>query len=119
MSRRLQRLNTQFQRELADLIRTELKDPRIGAIVSITHVDISPDLENATVYTSVLGEAEEKRATMGALSSAAPFLRHHLLERMHIKKVPALRFALDESIEEAARILDLMKRVSPGPDEDR
>jgi ribosome-binding factor A len=111
MGRRLQRLNTQFQRELSDLIRTELRDPRIGAIVSITRVDLSPDLENATVYTSVLAEEESKRATMGALTSAAPFLRRHLIERMRIKKVPQLHFVLDETIEQAARVLELMKRA--------
>lgn len=118
MNRRLQRLNTQFRRELSDLIRTELKDPRIGAIVSVMRVEVAPDLENATVYTSVLGDADEKRATMGALAAAAPFLRHQLLERMRIKKTPALHFALDESIEQAAHVLDLMKQVSR-PDEDR
>lgn len=113
MSRRLQRLTAQFKRELSDLIRTELRDPRIGAIVSIMRVDISPDLENATVYTSVLGEPEVKRETIGALVAAAPFLRHHLLERMYIKKVPSLHFVLDETMEEAAHVLDVMKKVSP------
>lgn len=112
MSRRLQRLTAQFKRELSELIRTELRDPRIGAIVSIMRVDVSPDLENATVYASVLGEPESKQATIGALSAAAPFLRHHLLERMHIKKIPTLHFELDESIEEAARVLDMIKKVS-------
>lgn len=112
MSRRLQRLTAQFKRELSELIRTELRDPRIGAIVSIMRVDVSPDLENATVYTSVLGDPESKRATMGALTAAAPFLRRHLLERMHIKKVPTLHFVLDETMEDAARILDIMKKVS-------
>lgn len=115
MSRRLQRLTAQFKRELSELIRTELRDPRIGAIVSVMRVDVSPDLENATVYTSVLGEPESKQATIGALASAAPFLRHHLLERMHIRKVPTLHFELDETIEEGARILDIMKHV-PNPD---
>lgn len=113
MSRRLQRLNTQFQRELSDLIRTELRDPRIGTIVSITRVDLSPDLEKATVYASVMDDAESKRETIAALTSAAPFLRRELLARMRIKRVPSLTFVLDETIEQAARVLDIMKRVSP------
>ena len=112
MSRRTQRLNHLFREELADLIRTELSDPRIGEIVSITRVDVSPDLENAGVFVSVLGEPETKTATMQALSHAAPFLRRHLLERMHIRRIPQLHFQLDESIEEAAHVLDLMNRVS-------
>jgi len=112
VSRRLQRLTAQFKRELSDLIRTELRDPRIGAIVSVMRIEISPDLENATVYTSVLGEPDSKRDTIRALTAAAPFLRRHLLTRMHIKKVPTLHFVLDETIEEGARVLDMMKKVS-------
>ncbi|MFQ5472591.1 MAG: 30S ribosome-binding factor RbfA [Dehalococcoidia bacterium] len=117
MSRRIQRLAVLFQRELSALIRTELRDPRIGAIVSITRIDISSDLENATVHTSVLGDADAKRDTIKALSSAAPFLKHRLLGRLRIKKVPNFSFELDETIEEAAHVLDLMKKVS-GSDED-
>jgi ribosome-binding factor A len=112
LTRRTDRLNVLFREELSTLIRRELRDPRLSEIFSITRVEVSPDLENASVFISVLGEAEEKQATIDALSHAAPFLRRHLLERMHIRKVPALHFMLDETIEEAARILDLMKEVS-------
>ena len=89
MSRRTQRLNHLFREELAELIRTELSDPRLGEIVSITRVDVSPDLENASVFVSVLGDSETKTATMQALTHAAPFLRRHLLERMRIRQDPA------------------------------
>lgn len=118
MSRRLQRLDHLFREELSDLIRTELSDPRLGEIVSITRVNVSPDLENATAHVSVLGEAETKTATMQALTRAAPFLRRHLIERVRIRRVPTLHFMLDETIEEAARVLDLMRKVSQEkPDE--
>ncbi len=113
MSRRLQRLSVLFQRELSALIREELRDPRIGMIVSITRIDISSDLENATVHTSILGDAEIKRDTISGLKAAGPFLKRHLLHRLRIKKVPNLDFELDETIEDAARVLDLMKKVSP------
>ena len=112
MSRRLQRLNHLFREELSELIRTELSDPRLGEIVSIVRVEVSPDLENATAFVSVLGDAEAKSATIQALSHAGPFLRRHLLARLRIRRVPHLHFLLDESIEEAARVLDLMRRVS-------
>jgi len=114
MSRRTQRLNVQFREELSELILHELRDPRLHGMVSITRVDISPDMENAEVYTSVLGGAEDKASTMHALTAAAPFLRRQLLERLHIRRIPALHFRLDESIEEGARILDLMKRIEKG-----
>ena len=112
MSRRLQRLNHLFREELSDLIRTELSDPRIGEIMSITRVDVSPDLENADAYVSVLGDSGAKAGTVDALTHAAPFLRRHLLERIRIRRVPHLHFHLDETIEEAAHVLDLMRQVS-------
>ena len=108
----MQRLNHLFREDLSDIIRTELNDPRIGEIISITRVNVSADLENADAYVSVLGDADEKASTIAALSHAAPFLRRHLLERIRIRRVPRLHFELDESIEEAARVLDLMRQVS-------
>jgi ribosome-binding factor A len=112
MSRRQQRLNVAFRQELAEMIHDELRDPRLHAMVSITRVEAAPDLENASVYVSVLGDATDKRDTMLALKHAAPFLRRHLVERMHIRRIPHLQFVLDESIEEAAHVLDLMRQVS-------
>jgi len=111
MSRRLQRLNHLFQEELAELVRSELRDPRLSTLLSITRVDVSADLENADVYVSVMGAPEEKSASMSALTAAGPFLRRQLLERVHIRRIPSLHFRLDESIEEAAHILDLMRKV--------
>ncbi len=114
MSRRTQRLNVQFREELSELILHELQDPRLHGMVSITRVDISPDMENADVYTSVLGEEEDKISTMNALTAAAPYLRRQLLERLHIRRIPALHFRLDQSIEEAAHILELMRKIEKG-----
>ncbi len=111
MSRRLQRLNVLFRQELADLIRSEVRDPRLADIVSVTRVDISPDLQNASVYASVLGDEQAKLSTIEALTAAAPFLRRHLNERIAIRRIPTLHFILDETIEEAAHILELMKQV--------
>ncbi len=111
MSRRMQRLNVQFREELSELILHELRDPRLHGMVSVTRVDTSPDMEKAEVYTSVLGEAEDKESTMNALTAAAPFLRRQLLGRLHIRRIPALHFRLDESIEEAAHILELMRKI--------
>ncbi|HEU4758728.1 MAG TPA: 30S ribosome-binding factor RbfA [Dehalococcoidia bacterium] len=110
-SRRLQRLNVLFQQELADLIAFHLRDPRLAELVSITRVEVSADLQNAHVHVSVLGDEEAKASTMTALQAAAPFLRRQLSERLTIRRIPGLHFRLDESIEEAAHILELMKQV--------
>ena len=112
MNRRMARLNGLFQEEIAELIR-ELRDPRLAPIVSITSVDIAPDLETGVVNVSVLGEEDEKAGTIAALTHATPFLRRELLHRIRIRHIPELRFVLDETIEEAARILELMRKVSP------
>jgi ribosome-binding factor A len=112
MSRRTDRLSGLFRSELADLIRSELRDPRIAGMISITRVDVSPDLENARVYVSVLADEAEQAAALAALRHAAPFLRRQLLARVHIRKVPVLEFAADHTIEEGARMLDLMRKVA-------
>jgi len=111
MSRRIQRLNGLFQEELSELIR-HVRDPRIASIVSLTRVDVAPDLENAGVYVSVLGTPQEKIDTIEALNHAAPYLKRELLRRVRLKKVPLLHFILDQSIEEGARLLALMRDVS-------
>ncbi len=113
MSRRLQRLNVLLRQEISELIRRELRDPRVAEIVTLTRVSTSPDLTAATVYVSIMGSEDEKSATMNALTRAAPFLRRHLTSRLTIRRTPDIQFALDETMEEAAHVLDLMKHL-PG-----
>ncbi|MFQ6019130.1 MAG: 30S ribosome-binding factor RbfA [Dehalococcoidia bacterium] len=112
MSRRLERLNVQVRRELAALFLRQLKDPRLAGLITFTHVDIAPDLQTAKVYVSVLGSQEEKASTIEALTAASTYLRRELGERLIIRRVPRLTFILDESMEEAARLLDLIDRVA-------
>ncbi len=113
MSRRTDRLSGLFRSELADLISSELRDPRITGMISITSVDVSPDLERATVYVSVLADdAEHQKASLAALNNAAPFLRKQVMGRVHIRRVPSFEFEADHTIEEGARMLDLMKKVA-------
>ncbi len=113
MSRRLQRLNVLLRQEISELIRRELRDPRVAEIVTLTRVSTSPDLTAATVYVSIMGSEDEKSATMNALIRAAPVLRRHLTSRLTIRRTPDIQFALDETMEEAAHVLDLMKHL-PG-----
>jgi len=117
MSRRLQRLNVLLRRELSDLVRRELRDPRLSEMVTLTRVDTSPDLATATVYFSVIGSDDEKADTLAALSHAAPFLRRQLTGRLRIRRTPDIHFLLDETMEEAAHVLDLMKHLPHGHSE--
>ncbi len=96
--------------ELSDLLRTRVKDPRVG-FVSITRVEVSGDYRHAKIYTSVMGNKDEQNGTMRALQHATGFLRHELAGRLDLRYTPEIVFKLDHSIEEGARILDLIKEV--------
>jgi ribosome-binding factor A len=100
---RTRRIGEQIQRELASLIREEIKDPRLG-MVSVTAVIVTRDLAHAKVYVSVLGNEEQTQASVSVLSHAAGFLRHKLGKILHIRVIPELRFYLDRSLEEGARM---------------
>lgn len=99
--------------ELSDLIRTRMKDPRIG-FASITDVDLSADLRHAKVFVSVMGDAQEQHDTLGALNHASGFLRHELAQRLTVRHTPEIAFRLDESIAHGAHVLDLINQVSAG-----
>ncbi len=107
---RQEKLGELMMAELSDLLRTRLKDPRIG-FASITHVEVSGDLRHAKVFVSVMGSAEEQIATMKGLKNASGFLRHELAGRLTLRYMPELVFKLDTSIEEGSRVLELIKQL--------
>jgi ribosome-binding factor A len=96
--------------ELSELLRMRVKDPRVG-FASITHVEVSGDLRHAKVFVSVMGNTEEKAATLQGLRHATGFLRHELATRLVIRYMPEIVFKLDTSIEEGARILELINKI--------
>jgi ribosome-binding factor A len=108
--RRQDQLGEQIAEDLSELIRTRVKDPRVG-FASITSVELSADLRHAKVYVSVYGEATEQKATMRALDHATGFLRHELAQRLTIRYTPEISFHLDESIARGAHLLDLMRQM--------
>ena len=112
MSRRLQRLSGLFQEELSELLLRHVKDPRLAQFVTITRVDITPDLSHARVYVSVMGSEEEKTSTMVGLSAAARYLRRELNSRLSLRRIPELSFQRDDSLEQGARVLDLLKQIA-------
>jgi ribosome-binding factor A len=107
---RQEKLGELIAEELSDLLRTRMKDPRIG-FVSITRVEVSGDLAHAKVYVSVLGSDEERRNTMAALKRATGFLRHELAGRLVLRHVPELVFKLDLSLEKGAQVMELIKQI--------
>ena len=104
---RASRLGDQIQRELADLIRNEVRDPGLG-LVTITAVDVSRDLSHAKVYVTSLQGDEVMRISLQALSRAAGFLRSKLAHLLKVRTVPELHFVHDESVERGVRLSRLI-----------
>ena len=113
MNRRISRVNGVLRQEISRVLATELRDPRMPEIVSVTQVEVLRDLRHARVYVSVLGGEDEKKGTLRALRSASGFVHRELRHHLSLKSVPSLEFVLDESIEEGTRILELIDEVAP------
>jgi ribosome-binding factor A len=111
MSRRTERVNDLIRDELSDLLLREINDPRLGGLISITRVEVTPDFANARVFVSIMAEQEEKQQALKALSAASGFFHRELKKRIEIRKVPFLQFRLDTSIEEGAEVLSLLNKV--------
>ncbi len=107
---RQEKLGELIAAELSDLLRTRVKDPRVG-FASITHVEVSGDLRHAKIFVSVLGSEDEQAATIQALKHATGFLRHELASRLVVRYMPALVFKLDTSIEKGTRVLQLIREL--------
>lgn len=113
MSRRTDRVNELLREELSELIQREVKDPRVGqGLVSITEVQVSPDLRHATVYVSHLGDEASRREVLAGLQRSAHFLRSELVRRLDLRNTPELHFRFDPSIERGARLASLINEVA-------
>jgi len=112
MSRRTERVNELLREEISELLHSDLRDPRIGGIVTVTHVDVSPDLRHALAYVSVLGTDEERASTLKALDHARPFLRRELSRRLTLRYTPDVAFLSDTSMAEAQEMTDLMRKTA-------
>ncbi len=117
MSRRTEKINELLREEISGMVATELRDPRLFSIVSITYVETSADLRYAKVFISVLGADDDKKRSLEALESAAGFLHRELKGRVHLRRMPQLYFKLDESIEKSNRIFKLIKEGIPTEEE--
>ncbi len=120
MSRRMDRVNVLVRQEISQIMLTDLKDPRLSEVVSVTHVDTAPDLRTARVYISVLGDAEAKSRNIEALTSAGGYIHRSLRRSLpSLKYIPLLSFQIDESIEKGAEMIDMIGRmVTDRPPED-
>ncbi len=98
------RINGEVQKELSEIIRTELKDPRIHPMTSVTRAVVTADLKFCKAYISVLGTEEQGQETLKGLKSAVGFIRTQLARRINLRNTPELQFVLDNSIEYGIRM---------------
>jgi ribosome-binding factor A len=109
------RIADQIQRELAEVVRLELRDPRVG-LITLTGVELSRDQSHAKVFFTVLGAESAARDAAQGLERAAGFLRSSLAHRLTTRKVPELHFEFDESVERGVRLSRLIdEAVAPPP----
>jgi ribosome-binding factor A len=115
MTRRLERINALLRNEISAVLASELTDPRLVSMVSVTEVDCGRDLSHAKVFVSILGAQHQKKSTLAALQSAAGFVHRTLRSRVDLRAVPTLDFRLDESIELGMDLLEKIRDNAPLP----
>ena len=106
-SNRIGRINEEIQREMSSLIRT-VKDPRVTGLISVTAVDTTPDLKFCKLYISVLDKSDVNQVLKG-LKSASGYLRRELGRTLNLRNTPELTFVRDDSIDQGAHILDMLR----------
>ena len=107
---RSRRVADQIQRELAQMIQQEVKDPRIG-MVTVTAVDVTREFEHAKVYVTVLGDPSQLEASLQGLNRAAGFLRRELAHRLRLRTTPQLHFVHDASLEQGMHLSALISKA--------
>lgn len=106
------RINEEVRREISVIIRDEIKDPRMTAMVSITEVKVTKDLRYAKVFVSIYGKNEEEKSeTFAALKSASGYIRKEVSQRMNLRNTPQILFELDDSISYSMKIEELIEKV--------
>ncbi|MGH7730504.1 MAG: 30S ribosome-binding factor RbfA [Candidatus Eiseniibacteriota bacterium] len=118
---RPERVAEAIKREMAEILTHRMRDPRLGGMISVTDVEVTPDLSLARIFVSVLGAEPERDRALEALTHSAGFVRHELAPRLGLREMPELRFLADPSIQQGARVEELLRRLASGeaiPDDD-
>lgn len=117
--KRIRRIESELIKEISIMIRSDIKDPRIAPITSITEIDLTDDLQSAKIYISVLGDEEEKEETIEGLKSSIGFIKRELGNRMNLRHIPDIKFILDTQIEQAMHIESLIDKAIKQDEEAR
>ena len=106
------RINNEVHKELSNIIRSEIKDPRINPMTSVVAVNVSPDLKTCKAYISVLGDVESQQDTIKGLKSAEGYIRNLLAKNINLRNTPEITFVLDQSIEYGVNMSRLIDEVN-------
>lgn len=106
------RINGEVLKELSNIIRSEIKDPRINPMTSVVAVEVAPDLKTCKAYISVLGDEKSQKDTITGLKSAEGYIRRQLARTINLRNTPEIRFILDQSIEYGINMSKLIDEVT-------
>ena len=109
--RRIERVNGLLREEISNLIASQVNDPRLKGIITITQVQTASDLRNARVYVSVMGNESIREEALAGIQSSASYLRRELRERVALRYVPFLRFMLDDAMLDADRLMQIIDNL--------
>jgi ribosome-binding factor A len=113
VTQRTDRIDQQLREEIGAILTREISDPRIG-FATVTDVETVPDLSHARVWVSVIGQPDERKATLRALAHAMPYVRRRLGTRLHLRRIPELHVELDETAQRGTRLLKLLEELEAG-----
>ena len=111
------RVNGEVMRVLAEVIRSEIKDPRINPMTSVVAVEVAPDLKTCKAWISVLGNEESQKDTLACLKSAEGYIRNQLARKINLRNTPEIRFIIDQSIEYGVNMSRMIDEVNRADDE--
>ena len=121
MKNRIFRINDEIAREVANIIRSEIKDPRVSSMTTVLRAETSTDLKHCKVFVSIMGEEDLKKEVLEGLKSASGFIKKMVAERIDLRQTPDIKFVNDGSLEEGLRISKLIDEVNaslPKPTEE-
>ena len=108
------RINGEVQKVLAEIIRGELKDPRINPMTTVMAVEVAPDLKSCKAFISVLGDAQSQEDTLKGLNSAMGYIRTQLAKKINLRNTPEIKFIMDQSVEYGINMSKLIDEVNAG-----
>ena len=108
------RINGEVQKVLAEIIRGELKDPRINPMTTVMAVEVAPDLKSCKAFISVLGDVQSQEDTLKGLNSAMGYIRNQLAKKINLRNTPEIRFIMDQSVEYGINMSKLIDEVNAG-----